>query len=180
MALDEWISQIRQCQLLPENDLKNLCEYVSPTIMFLSLLCNQFFCLLRIPDSACRPCYPHLGCVALLQVKELLLEESTVQPVAGPVTVCGDIHGQFHDLLELFRTGGECPDTSYIFMVPTFFEPLPLALALSSACRVTLLIEAIILWRPSRCSYSSRLGAVHPPNPLLLAELGWWSGIPPT
>ena len=51
------------------------------------------------------------------QVKELLLEESNVQPVQSPVTICGDIHGQFYDLLELFRTGGEIPDTNYIFMV---------------------------------------------------------------
>jgi len=50
------------------------------------------------------------------QVKELLLEESNVQPVQSPVTICGDIHGQFYDLLELFRTGGEIPDTNYIFM----------------------------------------------------------------
>lgn len=50
-------------------------------------------------------------------VKDLLMEESTVQPVQSPVTVCGDIHGQFYDLLELFRTGGEIPNTNYVFMV---------------------------------------------------------------
>jgi hypothetical protein len=33
------------------------------------------------------------------------------------VTICGDIHGQFWDVLEIFRQGGEAPETSYIFMV---------------------------------------------------------------
>jgi|TARA_R110002003_G_scaffold32_11_gene2017 serine/threonine-protein phosphatase PP1-1 len=43
-------------------------------------------------------------------VKECLMEESNIQPVRTPVTVCGDIHGQFYDLLELFRVAGGMPN----------------------------------------------------------------------
>ena len=50
------------------------------------------------------------------QAKEILQEESNVQPVSAPVTVCGDIHGQFYDLAELFRIGGSCPESNYLFM----------------------------------------------------------------
>lgn len=42
-------------------------------------------------------------------VKEYMMEESNIQPVATPVTICGDIHGQFYDLLELFRVAGGMP-----------------------------------------------------------------------
>ena len=50
------------------------------------------------------------------KAREILTTESNVQPVNAPVTVCGDVHGQFHDLIELFRIGGRCPDTNYLFM----------------------------------------------------------------
>ena len=47
---------------------------------------------------------------------EILVEESNVQRIDSPVTVCGDIHGQFYDLMELFQVGGDCPQTNYLFM----------------------------------------------------------------
>ena len=50
------------------------------------------------------------------KAKEILSKEQNVQPVKAPVTVCGDIHGQFHDLRELFRLGGKLPETNYLFM----------------------------------------------------------------
>ena len=50
------------------------------------------------------------------RVRNILMEESNIQPVSTPVTICGDIHGQFWDLIELLRKGGMVPQTSYIFM----------------------------------------------------------------
>jgi len=51
-----------------------------------------------------------------VKAREILKEESSVQTVKCPVTVCGDIHGQWHDLKELFKISGYPPDTNYLFM----------------------------------------------------------------
>jgi serine/threonine-protein phosphatase 6 catalytic subunit len=74
------------------------------------------------------------------RVRELLVEESNIQPVSAPVTVCGDIHGQFWDLLELLRVGGDVPGTSYVFMGDFVdrghhsLETLSLLLVLKARC----------------------------------------------
>lgn len=50
------------------------------------------------------------------KLKELLAQESNVVYIQTPVTVVGDIHGQFHDLIEIFKIGGFAPDTNYLFL----------------------------------------------------------------
>jgi serine/threonine-protein phosphatase PPG1 len=44
------------------------------------------------------------------------MKESNVVHISAPVTVVGDIHGQFFDMLEIFKIGGFCPDTNYLFL----------------------------------------------------------------
>ena len=103
--LDQWIEQLNECKQLAENQVKTLCEKVRPYAaqIFSRVVFYLFLQMLNI---------------ALLcsQAKEILAKESNVQPVRCPVTVCGDVHGQFHDLMELFRIGGKSPDTNYLFM----------------------------------------------------------------
>ncbi|CAD8163395.1 unnamed protein product [Paramecium octaurelia] len=47
--------------------------------------------------------------------KEILAEEPNIVQVKAPVTICGDIRGQFFDLLELFINGGQIPEKTYVF-----------------------------------------------------------------
>ncbi|KAJ7747246.1 Metallo-dependent phosphatase-like protein [Mycena metata] len=52
------------------------------------------------------------------KTKEVLMRESNVVHVSAPVTVVGDIHGQFYDLIEIFRIGGDYVDRG-LFSVET-------------------------------------------------------------
>ncbi|KAF8199951.1 Metallo-dependent phosphatase-like protein [Mycena galopus ATCC 62051] len=50
------------------------------------------------------------------KTKKVLMRESNVVHVSAPITVVGDIHGQFYDLIEIFRIGGFAPSTDYLFL----------------------------------------------------------------
>ena len=46
----------------------------------------------------------------------ILKNENNVVDVKSPVTIVGDIHGQFHDLIELFKICGASPFTNFLFL----------------------------------------------------------------
>ncbi|KAJ6629337.1 Metallo-dependent phosphatase-like protein, partial [Mycena sp. CBHHK59/15] len=46
----------------------------------------------------------------------LLSAEPNLVDVQGPVTICGDIHGQYYDLMKLFDVGGPLTDNAYLFL----------------------------------------------------------------
>ena len=51
-----------------------------------------------------------------LKSKEILKDEPNIISLESPITICGDIHGQFDDLLELFQIGGKPPETNFLFL----------------------------------------------------------------
>mmetsp|Transcript_30297 Transcript_30297/g.98276 ORF Transcript_30297/g.98276 Transcript_30297/m.98276 type:complete len:184 (-) Transcript_30297:561-1112(-) len=46
----------------------------------------------------------------------IMSREANVVKLRSPIIICGDIHGQYRDLLELFRAAGTPPRARYVFL----------------------------------------------------------------
>jgi len=48
--------------------------------------------------------------------REIFLSQPILIEVEAPVKICGDLHGQYYDLLRLFEYGGYPPESNYLFL----------------------------------------------------------------
>ena len=50
------------------------------------------------------------------RVRPILLAQPMLLELEAPLKICGDVHGQFTDLLRLFEYGGFPPESNYLFL----------------------------------------------------------------
>ncbi|PQP93820.1 putative protein phosphatase 2A-3 [Prunus yedoensis var. nudiflora] len=128
--LDEQIAQLMQCKPLSEPEVRGLCEKAKEILMEESnvqqvngekgALVRSYTCPLMVSllrkereefggrDSKAEQFWNKRFCAYNNIDMSCACEK--------PCNYLWDIHGQFHDLAELFRIGGKCPDTNYLFM----------------------------------------------------------------
>uniref|UniRef100_A0A8C0DAW3 Serine/threonine-protein phosphatase n=1 Tax=Balaenoptera musculus TaxID=9771 RepID=A0A8C0DAW3_BALMU len=51
-----------------------------------------------------------------LKSREIFLSQPILLELEAPLKICGDIHGQYYDLLRLFEYGGFPPESNYLFL----------------------------------------------------------------
>jgi serine/threonine-protein phosphatase PP1 catalytic subunit len=51
-----------------------------------------------------------------LKSREIFISQPMLLELEAPLKICGDIHGQYYDLLRLFEYGGFPPEANYLFL----------------------------------------------------------------
>ena len=52
----------------------------------------------------------------LTKAREIFMEQPMLLEISAPLNICGDLHGQYFDLLRMFDIGRFPPETNYLFL----------------------------------------------------------------
>eukprot|EP00906_Rhabdomonas_costata_P031756 RCo044818 len=52
----------------------------------------------------------------VLKTREIFMSQGMLLEMEAPVKICGDVHGQYTDLLRMFELGGFPPEANYLFL----------------------------------------------------------------
>lgn len=90
-------------------------EPLDPSIVFAAdgKPCPQKLCKHFFDGGVLRP----EDAIEIIQLAaEILRNEPNVLVLEDPITVCGDVHGQYFDLMTLFSLGGDPQSSQYLFL----------------------------------------------------------------
>jgi len=105
--IDVSITDVQAPAMHPPTDAQFFSD-VDPTKPDLAFLKQHFYREGRLTEEQ-----------ALYIIEEgtkVLRKEPNLLEMDAPITVCGDVHGQYYDLMKLFEVGGDPADTRYLFL----------------------------------------------------------------
>ncbi|MBN3319329.1 PP1A phosphatase, partial [Atractosteus spatula] len=111
-----------------------------------------------------------------LKSREIFLSQPILLELEAPLKICGDVHGQYYDLLRLFEYGGFPPESNYLFLgdyVDRGKQSLE-TICLLLAYKVKYPENFFLLRGNHECASINRIYGFYDEYPVCVCALSWW------